>query len=142
MFVFPEYRLRIERKPKGVRRRIFVNEANKMKVIGARLSWMCYHQSAVPDGLVIDHINGDTMDDSYENLRACTSADNSRNRMCNSNLLIPGIVVQKNGLYTAYIGFNYRSIRLGLFDDFFEACCARKSAENKLGFHENHGRQA
>lgn len=24
--------------------------------------------------------------------------------------------------------------------DFFEACCARKSAENRFGFHANYGR--
>jgi len=29
---------------------------------------------------------------------------------------------------------------LGLFESFFEACCVRKSAENKYGFHENHGK--
>ena len=30
---------------------------------------------------------------------------------------------------------------LGAFDDWFEAVCARKSAEAKKGFHENHGRK-
>jgi len=29
------------------------------------------------------------------------------------------------------IGNNYTNIHLGFFSDFFEACCARKSAENK-----------
>ena len=28
------------------------------------------------------------------------------------------------------------------FNDFFEACCARKSAEIKLDYHKNHGRKA
>lgn len=31
-------------------------------------------------------------------------------------------------------------IHLGHFSDKFEAICARKSANNKYGFHENHGK--
>jgi hypothetical protein len=30
-------------------------------------------------------------------------------------------------------------IRLGSFKDLFEAICARKSAQNKYGYHANHG---
>ena len=29
---------------------------------------------------------------------------------------------------------------LGVYDDWFEAVCARKSAEVRFGFHVNHGR--
>lgn len=28
---------------------------------------------------------------------------------------------------------------VGKYDSFFEACCARKSAENRHEYHENHG---
>ena len=33
--------------------------------------------------------------------------------------------------WQAQLGFNYKSINLGLYEDWFEAVCARKSGENK-----------
>jgi len=42
-------------------------------------------------------------------------------------------------VFVTKIGNNWKKINLINTKDFFEACCARKSAENKYGFHENHG---
>lgn len=36
---------------------------------------------------------------------------------------------------TTFLGKKY----IGIYRDFFEACCKRKSLESKHNFHENHG---
>lgn len=43
--------------------------------------------------------------------------------------------------WTARISVNNKTKYLGRFDDFFEACCARKSADNTYNFHMNHGKR-
>lgn len=41
--------------------------------------------------------------------------------------------------WAAIIKVNTKPIWLGSFEDIFDAYCARKSADNKYGFHEDHG---
>jgi len=95
------------------------------------------------DPLMIDHINGVPSDNRWENLRDVTAADNSKNiklsKRNKSGLLG---VVKRSGSWRVRITARNNRINLGSYGDYFEAACARKSAENKFGFHENHGRIA
>lgn len=104
-----------------------------------RLVW-CYHYGAFPSEQ-IDHIDGNKLNNRIENLREVTHADNQKNRnMIKTNKTgIMGVSKIASG-YRAYITVDDRQVHLGHYIDFFEACCARKSAENKYGFHPNHGR--
>lgn len=43
-----------------------------------RLIWI-YHNGDIPEGLTIDHINRDKVDNKIENLRLCTKAENNQN---------------------------------------------------------------
>lgn len=93
----------------------------------------------------IDHINGDRADNRWGNLRAVDRKTNSRNarrRSTNTSGMM-GVKWQP-GLdkWRAQIMVDGRNIALGCFDDFDEACAARKAAERRYGFHENHGRAA
>ena len=45
-----------------------------------------------------------------------------------------------NGKWAAYIRVNYKKIHLGYYTNKDDAIKARKAAEVKYGFHENHGR--
>lgn len=42
--------------------------------------------------------------------------------------------------WVAYIKLKGKEKHLGYFCHFFDAVCARKSAEDRYGFHTNHGR--
>jgi len=90
----------------------------------------------------IDHINGIRDDNRLINLRPATSLMNTKNtKKYKSNTTgVMGIHISKNKRWEVRISNNNKRISLGTYTDFFEACCARKSAELKYGFHTNHGR--
>ncbi len=92
----------------------------------------------------VDHINGDRSDNRWANLREVTRTENSRNHALDAR--------NKSGVYgvcwrethskwEAVISAGSKRMRLGMHDDFFEAVCARKSAEVRHQFHDNHGRK-
>lgn len=103
-----------------------------------RLAWL-YMFGAWPKNQ-IDHINHDRVDNRIENLREVTRQENGRNLALNKKNTsgVTGVRRKGNQWY-ATIGVNGSKVRLGGFKDKFEAICARKSANNKYGFHKNHG---
>ncbi|TKY80148.1 HNH endonuclease, partial [Pectobacterium polonicum] len=47
---------------------------------------------------------------------------------------------KKRKKWTPSISVNGKEKYLGRYDSIWEAICARKSAENRYSFHENHGK--
>lgn len=89
-----------------------------------------------PDGLEVDHVNGDSLDNRRKNLRVCTHAENLRNRKVNhSNVSGYKGVRNNNGQWQAYITFNRKFIHLGNFDNKIEAAKAYNKA-SKVYFGE------
>ncbi|CAL9964483.1 HNH endonuclease, partial [Vibrio phage K250 g1] len=90
----------------------------------------------------VDHRNGNGMDNRLSNLKPMSHIENMRNqklRITNKSGVHGVGFVASRGYYSAKIKVNYKDIYLGTTKDFFEACCLRKSAENKYGFAKNHG---
>ena len=104
-----------------------------------RVVWAIHH-GVWPDGQ-IDHINGDRDDNRIANLRLATRSANCRNTKLrkNSSSGIMGVSPFK-GRWRAYIRDGGKNIHLGIFSTAAAAAAARKSAEQKLGYHPNHGR--
>lgn len=110
----------------GVQKRYYVH----------RVIWEMHH-GPIESGMCIDHIDGDGLNNRLENLRLVTLSDNQRNsRLPRNNRLGVHGVYQKARGYAVQCAGRY----VGFYGDFFEACCARMSAESRMGFHHNHGR--
>ena len=106
-----------------------------------RLAWLItYGEWPAGD---IDHINQNRLDNRIDNLRVVDQKENQRNRRLSKNNTsgVCGVGWLKvEGKWGAQIKVNGKVIRLGCSIDKFEAICARMSANNKYGFHANHGR--
>ncbi len=114
-----------------------VIEIQGKKYLAYRIIWEM-HNGEIPSDLCIDHIDGNQINDRLENLRLVTLSENQRNSKLprNNKTGIMG-VTPKSGGFAVQCAGKY----IGYFKDFFDACCARKSAEPLMGFHANHGRK-
>ena len=93
------------------------------------------------NGLVVDHINGDTLDNRKINLRAVTVEQNNMNRKNRPNKTgYKGIKIarSKTEKYTARINYKKKSIYLGTFPTPEEAHAAYCEASKK--YHGEFGR--
>lgn len=78
------------------------------------------------EGKLVDHIDGDGLNNQDENLRHATHAENSRNRRLNRNNTTgyKGVTLEKGKYYRSRIRFNYKFINLGSFPTAIEAAQA------------------
>lgn len=107
-----------------------------------RLAFL-YQNGNLPKNQV-DHINGNKSDNRIKNLRQVSNKENAKNQKLRVTNTSGVVGVSFHSIYKkwqASICCNYKYVYLGRFKDFFEAVCARKSAEVRFGFHENHGRR-
>lgn len=90
----------------------------------------------------VDHINGDGTDNRWSNLREVSHEVNAKNQKlhCTNTTGSSGVTYRKDrNQWRARISVNGKMTTLGNFKDFFEAVCARKSAEHLHNYHSNHG---
>jgi len=82
----------------------------------------------------VDHINGNTLDNSLTNLRWATSQENTFNAKCYSNnkLKIKGVQKRENGRYRARIRHNGVLINIGTFATSEEASDAYTAKSKEL----------
>lgn len=111
-------------------------------VAAHRVVWkMANGTDAVGD---IDHINGGRADNRIANLRDVDAATNRRNaaQSVRNTSGVTGVTFfRKTGQWRATITVDRRTYSLGYHDTIEGAARARKSAEKRFQFHENHGRK-
>lgn len=93
----------------------------------------------------VDHINGVRDDNRWSNLREATGEENHRNQKLYRNNLSGVTGVSYNShcdRWIAKICVGGKWSSLGGFKTLDEAASARKAAEERSGYHENHGKSA
>lgn len=114
---------------------------NKKLYLAHRLAWII-ENGCIPDGYEIDHIDHDGTNNAIHNLRLVTSSENKKNRSLvstNKSGCMGVYFNKKTGRWVAEIVSNGQYFGLGSYNDFDSALKARKEAEEKYNFHENHG---
>ncbi|CAH9015136.1 putative homing endonuclease [Vibrio phage 466E53-1] len=105
-----------------------------------RIAWVICNGS-IEDGHDIDHINGDGTDNRICNLRSVTRSDNGKNQRLriDNTSGATGVYNLPNGTYLVQISHSGKRHNVGTFSNFNKAVAARKEAERRNGYHENHG---
>jgi hypothetical protein len=106
-----------------------------------RLIWIMVNE-IIPSAMQIDHINHIRSDNRIDNLRLVTCQQNRMNTGLLKNSLsdITGVHwCYRENKWRARIKINRKNISLGYYNCKYQAINARKLAERKYNFHENHG---
>lgn len=104
-----------------------------------KLIWV--YMTGVTPSLMIDHIDGNRLNNRWVNLRLVDPSDSSCNRgvrVDNSSGVV-GVYLHQCGKWAAQICRRGEYSQLGYFSTFAEAVDVRKRAERELEFHVNHG---
>ena len=129
-------------RPTGKKNQYRIISINGQFIFAHRAAYIM-HCGEIPDGMYVDHIDGNGLNNALSNLRVVSNKENSRNmrRYENNTSGCTGVSFDKaRGRWAAAIFVDKKHIYLGRHKTIFEAACARKSAEVKFNFHENHGR--
>ena len=106
---------------------------NNLSWMYHRIVWMLSNKSDIPKNKMIDHIDGDILNNHPSNLRIVDHCENQQNRHTHRKGRRPGCTYRpSNQKWQARIQINKRRISLGMFLTEEEAYQAFLSANEKL----------
>ena len=115
-------------------------QIDRKKYLAHRIAWLLYYENWPQNQ--IDHLDGNGLNNTPENMREATNQDNAKNqRMRNNNSSgVTGVCWKKaRGKWHAQINIDGKRKSLGYFADFDEAAETYRKAADALGFSDRHG---
>ena len=114
---------------------------NGVNYMAHRVIWTMKYGD-IPEGIEIDHEDGNGLNNTIQNLRLVTHAQQHKNLPARDDNKSGHVGVFKlcNGKYLSYINSDKKRFNLGTYNDKKEAILIRKTAEKEHCSHENHGR--
>lgn len=89
---------------------------NSMRIFYHTIVWVLTIGEDIPEGLQIDHINGNRIDNRFENLRLVTQRVNTQNKKAHRQGKLVGCYFDKRkGKYRAHIKIGNKRVHLGLY---------------------------
>jgi hypothetical protein len=80
-----------------------------------RIVWEI-NNGPIPSGMMLDHVDGNPINNRMSNLRLATASDNARNvRMRTHNYGVKGVTLRRNGKWFAQITVNRKNMCLGTY---------------------------
>jgi hypothetical protein len=104
--------------------------------INSRVVRMRMHRfimGVIPQGMQVDHIDGDGLNNQKANLRIVTNRQNGQNRHVKKTSKYPGVSRFKKKQWQTQIMVNGERIRLGIFKEESDAFTAYKKAVESIG---------
>lgn len=109
---------------------------NDDKWAAHRIAWTMVF-GEIPEGMLIDHINGDGLDNRIANLRLATNSENQRNQKPKAGTR--GVYYRKRlDAYVASYRQDGRLVHLGTYKNQADAVSAAKAARSSLGYTNRH----
>ena len=96
-----------------------------------RLIWEMFN-GPIPIDILIDHIDGDSLNNRIENLRLATRQQNNANSTGNSERELPKGIVRYSNRYRARLTFKGTTYSLGTYSTIEEAKLAYDTKNNQL----------
>jgi len=116
----------------------------RVQILAHRIIWIMVYGS-IPDGMEIDHENGDGLDNRISNLRCVTHGTNMKNvRLAKNNTSgFKGVrrCATKSERWQAYAVMDGTFKGLGSYSTASEAYAARLAFDESNGYHQNHGQE-
>jgi hypothetical protein len=117
---------------------------NKMQYLAHQLVFLYMTGEFPPDGLEVDHINQNSLDNRYDNLRLVTHEENMKNKLLykRNTSGVSGVhFCNTHKKWVARLGGSKSRVSAGSYRNIEDAIAARRAIKESSDYHENHGRE-
>ena len=115
-----------------VNRKKFARDKTRNATIRMHREVMRLHGVDIPEGMEVDHINRDRLDNRFKNLRLCSRSQNLANRPYRNSTGFRGVIRTRGGRYNGQLETHKRKFYTAVFDTPEDAARARDELAKQI----------